>query len=67
MWKTDKDGKILNEYDHYWSDGMMAVCYGMNSMVSNNDVHVYKPPEIVRLKQQNRIGKSPYKRYGTIA
>lgn len=31
MWKTDKEGKIINEYDHYWSDGMMAACYGMES------------------------------------
>lgn len=29
MWKTDKDGNILNEYDHFWSDGMMAASYGM--------------------------------------
>lgn len=29
MWKTDKEGKILNEYDHFWSDGMMAASYGM--------------------------------------
>lgn len=32
MWKTDKEGKILNEYDHYMSDGMMATIYGMDSL-----------------------------------
>jgi phage terminase large subunit len=52
MWKTDKDGKILNEYDHYWSDGMMATIYGMNSLVPMNDVHVYKPPEYRGVKQK---------------
>lgn len=31
MWQTDRDGKILNEYDHYWSDGMMAVIYGLSN------------------------------------
>lgn len=31
MWKTDKDGKILNEYDHFWSDGMMAAVYGLSN------------------------------------
>lgn len=29
MWETDKEGKILTKYDHFWSDGMMAVIYGM--------------------------------------
>lgn len=58
MWKTDKDGNILNEYDHYWSDGMMATCYGMNSLVPSSRTHVYKPPDILRLKQQR--GKARY-------
>lgn len=52
MWKTDKDGKILNDYDHYWSDGMMATCYGMNSLVASGDIHVYKPPEYKGIKQK---------------
>lgn len=29
MWQTDRDGNILPKYDHYWSDGMMSVIYGM--------------------------------------
>lgn len=32
MWQTNRDGKILNDYDHYWSDGMMATVYGMDSL-----------------------------------
>jgi phage terminase large subunit len=62
MWKTDKEGKILNEYDHYWSDGMMATCYGMNSLVGGKKLHVYKPPEIVRLKQQAHVTNNSYRR-----
>lgn len=31
MWQTDKEGKILNEYDHFWSDGMMATIYGLSN------------------------------------
>lgn len=31
MWQTDKDGNILNEYDHYFSDGMMATIYGLSN------------------------------------
>ncbi len=52
MWKTDKEGKILNEYDHYMSDGMMATCYGMNSLISTQDTHVFKPPEYRGVKQK---------------
>lgn len=31
MWQTDKEGTILNEYDHFWSDGMMATIYGLSN------------------------------------
>lgn len=31
MWKTDKDGKIINEPDHVFSDDMDAARYGVNS------------------------------------
>jgi len=30
MWKIDKDGKILNEPDHFLSDAMDAVRYGLS-------------------------------------
>ena len=30
LWKTDKDGKIINEPDHFLSDQMDAVRYGFN-------------------------------------
>jgi phage terminase large subunit len=29
MWQTDKDGKIIPKYDHFNSDEMMSVVYGM--------------------------------------
>jgi phage terminase large subunit len=32
MWMTDKDGTVLPKYDHFWSDGMMSVVYGMDSL-----------------------------------
>jgi phage terminase large subunit len=31
MWQTDREGKIIDKYDHYWSDGMMSVIYGLLS------------------------------------
>ncbi len=33
LWATDREGRILNEPDHRWSDGMDAVRYGMTSLV----------------------------------
>ena len=35
MWKTDRDGKILNEPDHTWSDGMDAIRYAISSFRKN--------------------------------
>lgn len=32
MWQTDRDGNILPKYDHFWSDGMMSVVYGMTTV-----------------------------------
>lgn len=32
IWKTDKDGKIINEPDHLFSHSMDAVRYGMNDL-----------------------------------
>lgn len=31
MWQTDKDGNVIPKYDHFMSDGMMAVVYGMTN------------------------------------
>ncbi len=34
LWLTDKDGKVVspNTYNHYLSDGMMAIMYGMQTL-----------------------------------
>ena len=31
MWQTDKEGNFTNEYDQFWSDGMMATIYGLSN------------------------------------
>jgi phage terminase large subunit len=42
MWQTDKDGNIIPKYDHYMSDGMMSVVYGMtNFQPREEDEEVY--------------------------
>jgi phage terminase large subunit len=42
MWQTDKDGNIIPKYDHYLSDGMMSVVYGMtNFQPREEDEEVY--------------------------
>ncbi len=33
MWETDKEGRIINEPSHLWSDGMDAFMYGLISIV----------------------------------
>jgi len=37
LWKTDKEGKIINEPDHYLSDQMDAVRYGMDDLKPYDD------------------------------
>lgn len=37
MWMTDKEGRILPKYDHFWSDGMMSVVYGLTSTRPRED------------------------------
>jgi phage terminase large subunit len=37
MWQTDKEGKFLNEYDHFWSDGMMATIYGLSNFMPRSE------------------------------
>jgi len=32
LWKTDRDGKIINEPEHMWSHSMDAIRYGMESL-----------------------------------
>jgi len=43
MWQTDKDGEIIDEYDHFNSDEMMSVVYGMTKFnaVRDEDEGVY--------------------------
>lgn len=37
MWQTDREGNIIPKYDHFWSDGMMAVVYGMTKFTPRED------------------------------
>jgi phage terminase large subunit len=46
MWQTDKDGHILNEYDHFWSDGMMATIYGLSNFYPQEKEEEYERDEI---------------------
>ncbi len=50
MWQTDKDGNVIPKYDHYMSDGMMAVVYGM----TNFDAKRHES-ENLRPKRVNRF------------
>jgi phage terminase large subunit len=45
MWQTDKDGNIVPKYDHFHSDGMMAVVYGMTNFDSRRREAIFTPPK----------------------
>ncbi len=42
LWKTDKEGKILNEPDHFLSDAMDAIRYGLSGYKNDNGIDVMK-------------------------
>jgi phage terminase large subunit len=53
VWKTDKDGNIINEPDHFWSDGMDAVRYGFDGLRPNEGVgQIYVDPFILQQASQ---------------
>lgn len=45
MWQTDKDGNIIPKYDHYMSDGMMAVVYGMTNFDAKRHEEEWERPK----------------------
>lgn len=52
LWMTDKDGKVLspNTYNHYKSDGMMAIMYGMQTLRPQDPV--------VQIKQEQMFNRN---------
>lgn len=52
FWKTDKDGKILNIPEDGFDHLLDALRYGMESLrPQQSQVHMHKPPDMVRRKQ----------------
>lgn len=50
MWQTDKDGNIIPKYDHYKSDEMMSVVYGMTNFSPREvDTTVYSSGDFASL------------------
>lgn len=52
MWKTDKEGKILNEPDHTWSHAMDAVRYRLEALRPQTDLHAFKPSNMLARKRR---------------
>ena len=50
MWKTDREGKILNEPDHTWSHGMDAVRYRLEALRAKDVPMPYKPKSMLQRK-----------------
>lgn len=50
MWQTDKEGNIIPKYDHYKSDEMMSVIYGMTNFHPREEEETYSDvPDITSL------------------
>lgn len=47
MWQTDKDGNILDKPDHYLSDAMDSVRYGLESLRPKLQVEERSEPSIL--------------------
>jgi phage terminase large subunit len=54
IWKTDKDGKIINEPDHLYSHTMDGIRYGMNDLKAPTEAP--KPPKETYQPQFSDIG-----------
>lgn len=56
VWETDMDGKPTNKPDHFWSDAMDAVRYGMSSIVplKARQEMIQRMPRIAPKKRINR-------------
>ena len=50
MWKTDREGKIINEPDHTWSHGMDAIRYRLEALKAKDVPMPYKPQVMLRRK-----------------
>lgn len=50
LWKTDKEGKIINEPDHTWSHAMDAVRYRLEALKPKNAVMPFKPQQMLQRK-----------------
>lgn len=53
MWKTDRDGKILNVPEDIWNHGMDALRYALSSTNTPTNVDAYKPEAMLRRKNRH--------------
>jgi phage terminase large subunit len=51
LWKTDKDGRILNVPEEGNDHALDAVRYALQSLNVKTDVHAYKPANMLRRKR----------------
>lgn len=47
LWKVDKDGKIVNDPDHAWSDPMDAIRYGLSSYRQSAENDTLEPLPVI--------------------
>lgn len=54
LWKTDKDGRIINVPEDGNDHLLDAVRYAFSTMNKHSEVHAYKPENMLRLKNRQR-------------
>lgn len=56
LWKTDKDGKILNEPEHQYSHSMDAIRYGMDGLSVNIFAEMRQHASVHRTRESKKGG-----------
>lgn len=58
LWKTDKDGKVINEPEHEFSHSMDAVRYGLVSMVKMPDIKKDLQEQFIRTANRQELNST---------
>lgn len=58
LWKTDKDGKILNEPEHQWSHAMDAIRYRLISLIQSGSVSDEDKAQMLRNRLKYQVNQS---------
>lgn len=58
LWKTDKDGKVINEPEHEFSHSMDAIRYGLVSLVKMPDIKKDLQEQFIRTANRQELNST---------